>query len=448
MTTLNELNAISPIDGRYRNKTLSLAPFFSEEALIKYRVLVEIEYFIALCEVPLPQLKNVNPNLFDSLRNIYKNFSTEDALWIKETEKVTNHDVKAVEYFIKDAFEKLGLSEHKEFIHFGLTSQDINNTAIPLSTKEAFEKVYMPSLIAVIAKLKELATEWAAVPMLARTHGQPASPTRLGKEITVFVERIEEQMRLLFNVPFAAKFGGATGNYNAHHVAYPQIDWKQFGTKFVEENLGLHHSFPTTQIEHYDHFAAFFDTLKRINNIIIDLDRDIWTYVSMEYFKQKIKAGEIGSSAMPHKVNPIDFENSEGNLGIANAIFEHLSAKLPISRLQRDLTDSTVLRNIGVPMGHTIIAFEATLKGLNKLLLNEAKFHEDLENNWAVVAEAIQTILRREAYPNPYEALKGLTRTNEAITKKSIHEFIGTLDVSDAIKAELLQITPSNFIGI
>lgn len=448
MTTLNELNAISPIDGRYRNKTLSLAPFFSEEALIKYRVLVEVEYFIALCEVPLPQLKNVTPNLFDSLRNIYKNFSTADALWIKETEKVTNHDVKAVEYFIKDAFEKLGLSEYKEFIHFGLTSQDINNTAIPLSTKEAFEKVYMPSLINVIAKLKELAIEWKDVPMLARTHGQPASPTRLGKEIAVFVERIEEQMRLLFNVPFAAKFGGATGNYNAHHVAYPQIDWKQFGTKFVEENLGLHHSFPTTQIEHYDHFAAFFDTLKRINNIIIDLDRDIWTYVSMEYFKQKIKAGEIGSSAMPHKVNPIDFENSEGNLGIANAIFEHLSAKLPISRLQRDLTDSTVLRNIGVPMGHTIIAFEATLKGLNKLLLNEAKFHEDLENNWAVVAEAIQTILRREAYPNPYEALKGLTRTNEAITKKSIHEFIGTLDVSDAIKAELLQITPANFIGI
>ncbi|MEY2869493.1 MAG: hypothetical protein RIR01_1984 [Bacteroidota bacterium] len=448
MTTLNELNAISPIDGRYRNKTLSLAPFFSEEALIKYRVLVEVEYFIALCEVPLPQLKNVNPALFESLRNIYKNFSTEDALWIKETEKVTNHDVKAVEYFIKDAFEKLGLSEYKEFIHFGLTSQDINNTAIPLSTKEAFEKVYMPSLINVIAKLKELAIEWKDVPMLARTHGQPASPTRLGKEIAVFVERIEEQMRLLFNVPFAAKFGGATGNYNAHHVAYPQIDWKQFGTKFVEENLGLHHSFPTTQIEHYDHFAAFFDTLKRINNIIIDLDRDIWTYVSMEYFKQKIKAGEIGSSAMPHKVNPIDFENSEGNLGIANAIFEHLSAKLPISRLQRDLTDSTVLRNIGVPMGHTIIAFEATLKGLNKLLLNEAKFHEDLENNWAVVAEAIQTILRREAYPNPYEALKGLTRTNEAITKKSIHEFIGTLDVSDAIKTELLQITPANFIGI
>jgi adenylosuccinate lyase len=448
MTTLNELNAISPIDGRYRNKTMSLAPFFSEEALIKYRVLVEIEYFITLCEVPLPQLKNVNPTIFDSLRAIYKNFSTEDALWIKETEKVTNHDVKAVEYFIKDAFEKLGLSEYKEFIHFGLTSQDINNTAIPLSTKEAFEKVYMPSLITLTSKLKDLSQEWRDIPMLARTHGQPASPTRLGKEIGVFVERLEEQMRLLFNIPFAAKFGGATGNYNAHHVAYPQIDWKQFGRQFVEDNLGLHHSFPTTQIEHYDHFAAFFDALKRINSIIIDLDRDIWTYVSMEYFKQKIKAGEIGSSAMPHKVNPIDFENSEGNLGIANAIFEHLSAKLPVSRLQRDLTDSTVLRNIGVPIGHTLIAFEATLKGLNKLLLNEPKFHEDLEKNWAVVAEAIQTILRREAYPNPYEALKGLTRTNESIDKKAIHSFIATLDVSDAIKAELMQITPSNFLGI
>nr|WP_314838573.1 adenylosuccinate lyase [uncultured Flavobacterium sp.] len=448
MTTLNELNAISPIDGRYRSKTLSLAPFFSEEALIKYRVLVEIEYFIALCEVPLPQLAGVNSDLFESLRNIYQNFSTEDALWIKETEKVTNHDVKAVEYFIKDAFEKLGLSQYKEFIHFGLTSQDINNTAIPLSTKEAFEKVYMPSLIALTAKLKELSVEWKDVPMLARTHGQPASPTRLGKEIGVFVERLEEQMRLLFNIPFAAKFGGATGNYNAHHVAYPQIDWKQFGGKFVEDILGLHHSFPTTQIEHYDHFAAFFDALKRINTIIIDLDRDIWTYVSMEYFKQKIKAGEIGSSAMPHKVNPIDFENSEGNLGIANAIFEHLSAKLPISRLQRDLTDSTVLRNVGVPIGHTIIGFEATLKGLNKLLLNEPKFHEDLEKNWAVVAEAIQTILRREGYPNPYEALKGLTRTNEAIDKNAIHGFIATLDVSDAIKAELMQITPSNFLGI
>ena len=448
MTTLNELNAISPIDGRYRSKTISLAPFFSEEALIKYRVLVEIEYFIALCEVPLPQLSNVNPDVFDSLRDIYKKFSTEDALWIKETEKVTNHDVKAVEYFIKDAFEKLGLSEYKEFIHFGLTSQDINNTAIPLSTKEAFEKVYMPSLITLTSKLKDLSVEWRDIPMLARTHGQPASPTRLGKEIGVFVERLEEQMRLLFNIPFAAKFGGATGNYNAHHVAYPQIDWRKFGGKFVEENLGLHHSFPTTQIEHYDHFAAFFDALKRINTIIIDLDRDIWTYVSMEYFKQKIKAGEIGSSAMPHKVNPIDFENSEGNLGIANAIFEHLSAKLPLSRLQRDLTDSTVLRNIGVPMGHTLIAFEATLKGLNKLLLNEPKFHEDLEKNWAVVAEAIQTILRREGYPNPYEALKGLTRTNEAIDKKAIHGFIATLEVSDEIKAELMQITPSNFLGI
>ena len=448
MTTLNELNAVSPIDGRYRSKTSSLSKYFSEEALIKYRVLVEIEYFIALCEIPLPQLKDVNPNIFESLRDIYRNFSTENALWIKETEKVTNHDVKAVEYFIKDAFEKLGLSEHKEFIHFGLTSQDINNTAIPLSTKEAFEKVYMPSLIALVSKLKDLSIEWKDVPMLAKTHGQPASPTRLGKEIGVFVERLEEQMRLLFNIPFAAKFGGATGNYNAHHVAYPQIDWRKFGGTFVEKNLGLHHSFPTTQIEHYDHFAAFFDALKRINTIIIDLDRDIWTYVSMEYFKQKIKAGEIGSSAMPHKVNPIDFENSEGNLGIANAIFEHLSAKLPISRLQRDLTDSTVLRNIGVPMGHTLIAFEATLKGLNKLLLNEPKFHEDLEKNWAVVAEAIQTILRREAYPNPYEALKGLTRTNAAITKDSIHAFIGTLEVSTEIKAELMQITPSNFLGI
>jgi len=448
MTTLSELNAVSPIDGRYRSKTSSLSKFFSEEALIKYRVLVEIEYFIALCEIPLPQLAAVNPNVFESLRNIYKNFSTEDALWIKETEKVTNHDVKAVEYFIKDAFEKLGLSQYKEFIHFGLTSQDINNTAIPLSTKEAFEKVYMPSLIALTSKLKELSIEWQDIPMLAKTHGQPASPTRLGKEIGVFVERLEEQMRLLFNIPFAAKFGGATGNYNAHHVAYSQIDWRKFGGNFVEEILGLHHSFPTTQIEHYDHFAAFFDALKRINTIIIDLDRDIWTYVSMEYFKQKIKAGEIGSSAMPHKVNPIDFENSEGNLGMANAIFEHLSAKLPVSRLQRDLTDSTVLRNIGVPMGHTLIAFEATLKGLNKLLLNEPKFQEDLEKNWAVVAEAIQTILRREGYPNPYEALKGLTRTNEAITKESIHEFIGTLAVSTEIKAELMQITPSNFLGI
>ena len=445
---LTELNAISPIDGRYRSKTVSLAPFFSEEALIKYRVLVEIEYFIALREANLPQLAAIDKSIYNSLRAIYQNFSTKDALWIKETEKTTNHDVKAVEYFIKSKFDGLGLQAYKEFIHFGLTSQDINNTAIPLSTKEAFEKVYLPSLVSVIAKLKELAKEWADIPMLARTHGQPASPTRLGKEILVFVERLEEQMRLLFTIPFAAKFGGATGNYNAHKVAYPTTDWRKFGTDFVENSLGLHHSFPTTQIEHYDHFAAFFDALKRINTILIDLDRDIWTYVSMDYFKQKIKAGEIGSSAMPHKVNPIDFENSEGNLGIANAIFEHLSAKLPVSRLQRDLTDSTILRNIGVPMGHTLIAFESTLKGLNKLLLNEPKFHEDLEKNWAVVAEAIQTILRREGYPNPYEALKGLTRTNEAIDKNAIHTFIQSLTISEAIKAELMHITPSNYLGI
>jgi adenylosuccinate lyase len=445
---LTELNAISPIDGRYRNKTVSLSPYFSEEALIKYRVLVEVEYFIALCEAQLPQLSGIEVKMQDALRAIYKNFSTQDALWIKETEKVTNHDVKAVEYFIKTKFDDLGLQEYKEFIHFGLTSQDINNTAIPLSTKEAFENVYLPLLIAVISKLKDLSVEWKDIPMLARTHGQPASPTRLGKEIHVFVERLEEQMRLLFNVPFGAKFGGATGNYNAHHVAYPKMDWKKFGSDFVEGALGLHHSFPTTQIEHYDHFAAFFDALKRINTILIDLDRDIWTYVSMDYFKQKIKAGEIGSSAMPHKVNPIDFENSEGNLGIANAIFEHLSAKLPLSRLQRDLTDSTVLRNIGVPIGHTLIAFEATLKGLNKLLLNEAKFAEDLEKNWAVVAEAIQTILRREGYPNPYEALKDLTRTNTIINKEAIHSFIQTLNVTQEIKTELMLISPSNYLGI
>ena len=446
--SLTTLNAISPIDGRYRKATKPLANYFSEEALIKYRVLVEVEYFISLCESNLPQLNGVDKKVFEDLRNIYKNLSTDDALWIKETEKTTNHDVKAVEYFIKSKFDALGLEKFKEFIHFGLTSQDINNTAIPLSTKEAFEKVYLPSLIAVIAKLKELSVEWKDIPMLARTHGQPASPTRLGKEILVFVERLEEQMRLLFNIPFAAKFGGATGNFNAHHVAYPEIDWKKFGTHFVEEVLGLHHSFPTTQIEHYDHFAAFFDALKRINTILIDLDRDVWTYVSMDYFKQKIKAGEIGSSAMPHKVNPIDFENSEGNLGIANAILEHLSAKLPISRLQRDLTDSTVLRNIGVPIGHTIIGFEATLKGLNKLLLNETKLAEDLEKNWAVVAEAIQTILRREGYPNPYEALKELTRTNTIIDKTAIHNFIQTLNVSNDIKDELLKITPSNYLGI
>ena len=448
MNPLHELNAVSPIDGRYRSKTQALSAYFSEEALIKYRVLVEVEYFIALCELPLPQLKEVQVGVFESLRNLYLNFTSEDAQVIKETEKITNHDVKAVEYFIKDKFDALGLAAYKEFIHFGLTSQDINNTAIPLSTKEAFQEVYLKSLIALVSKLKDLSDEWSDIPLLARTHGQPASPTRLGKEIAVFVERLEEQMRLLFNVPFAAKFGGATGNYNAHHVAYPAIDWRKFGNQFVEETLGLHHSFPTTQIEHYDHFAAFFDALKRINTIIIDLDRDIWTYVSMDYFKQKIKAGEIGSSAMPHKVNPIDFENSEGNLGMANAIFEHLSAKLPLSRLQRDLTDSTVLRNIGVPFGHTLIAFESTLKGLDKLLLNKSKIAEDLDKNWAVVAEAIQTILRREGYPNPYEALKGLTRTNTTIDKKAIHDFIENLDVSKAIKKELLVISPSNYLGI
>ena len=445
---LTELNAISPIDGRYRSKTAPLADFFSEEALIKYRVLVEIEYFIALCELPLPQLSTVSKDLFADLRKIYIDFSTDDALWIKNTEKTTNHDVKAVEYFIKHKFDQLGLQEYKEFIHFGLTSQDINNTAIPLSTKDAFEKVYMPTFLTLINKLKELSIEWKDVPMLARTHGQPASPTRLGKEILVFVVRLEEQLRLLNNIPFAAKFGGATGNFNAHKIAYPQNDWRLFGENFVEGVLGLKHSFPTTQIEHYDHFAAFFDGLKRINNIIIDLDRDIWTYVSMEYFKQKIKAGEVGSSAMPHKVNPIDFENSEGNLGIANAIFEHLAAKLPISRLQRDLTDSTVLRNVGVPFGHTLIAFEATLKGLNKLLLNEAQFAQDLEKNWAVVAEAIQTILRREAYPNPYEALKDFTRTNNVINQQSIHAFIDSLQVNDEVKNELKQITPSNYLGV
>ncbi|HEY0047160.1 MAG TPA: adenylosuccinate lyase [Flavobacterium sp.] len=448
MHNLTELNAVSPIDGRYRSKTISLSAYFSEEALIKYRVLVEVEYFIALCAIPLPQLAEVPSGAAEQLRKLYEDFSAEDAQTVKDTEKTTNHDVKAVEYFIKDAFEKAGLSQFKEFIHFGLTSQDINNTAIPLSTKEAFENVYMKQLIALVSKLKELASSWENIPMLARTHGQPASPTRLGKEISVFVERLEEQLRLLFNIPFAAKFGGATGNYNAHHVAYPNIDWREFGSKFVEETLGLHHSFPTTQIEHYDHFAAFFDALKRINTIIIDLDRDIWTYVSMDYFKQKIKEGEIGSSAMPHKVNPIDFENSEGNLGMANALFEHLSAKLPLSRLQRDLTDSTVLRNIGVPIGHTLIGFEATLKGLNKLLLNESRFAEDLEKNWAVVAEAIQTILRREGYPNPYEALKGLTRTNTTIDKSAIHDFIESLDVDQNIKSELLAISPSNYLGI
>jgi len=445
---LTELNAISPIDGRYRNKVAQLANYFSEESLIKYRVKVEIEYFIALCEIPLPQLQDFNTDLFADLRSIYTNFSTEDAQKIKDIEKVTNHDVKAVEYFIKEQFDTLNLEAYKEFIHFGLTSQDINNTAIPMSIKDAFDEVYTPAYETLLARLEELVLEWADISMLARTHGQPASPTRLGKEINVFVTRLKEQFKFVKNIPNAAKFGGATGNYNAHHVAYPSIDWKDFGSDFVQNKLGLHHSFPTTQIEHYDHLASLFDGMKRINTIVLDLDKDIWTYVAMDYFKQKIKAGEIGSSAMPHKVNPIDFENSEGNLGMANAIFEHLSAKLPVSRMQRDLTDSTVLRNVGVPFGHTLIGFSSTLKGLNKLLLNKEKFEQDLENNWAVVAEAIQTILRREAYPNPYEALKGLTRTNEKITQQSIANFIDGLDVSVAIKEELKVITPANFTGI
>src|SRR5690554_3871963 len=444
----NALQAISPIDGRYASRTSSLIPYFSEEALIRYRVQVEIEYFIALVELDLPQLNDFDRNLFPELRKLYLDFSIQDAIKIKETEKVTNHDVKAVEYFIKDKFEELEIQKYKEFIHFGLTSQDINNTAVPLSLKEAMNDVYVPLLMELKNKLKELSESWADVSMLARTHGQPASPTRLGKEINVFVVRIEEQFDLMNDIKSAAKFGGATGNFNAHKVAYPNIDWRAFGKSFVEGTLGLHHSFPTTQIEHYDHIAALFDALKRINTIIIDLDRDIWTYVSMDYFKQKIKEGEIGSSAMPHKVNPIDFENSEGNLGIANALFEHLSAKLPISRLQRDLTDSTVLRNIGVPIGHTTIGFQSTLKGLNKLLLNEEKIAADLENNWAVVAEAIQTILRRESYPNPYEALKGLTRTNTKINQKVISDFIETLEVSESVKQEMRSITPGNYTGI
>lgn len=444
----NALQAISPIDGRYASKTSSLIPYFSEEALIRYRVQVEVEYFIALVELDLPQLSDFDRNLFSELRKLYLNFSVQDAIKIKETERVTNHDVKAVEYFIKEKFEDLNLQKYKEFIHFGLTSQDINNTAVPLSLKDAINNVYVPLLMELKNKLKDLSKDWAEVSMLARTHGQPASPTRLGKEIKVFVVRIEEQFDLMNDIKSAAKFGGATGNFNAHKVAYPNIDWRAFGKQFVEGTLGLHHSFPTTQIEHYDHMAALFDALKRINTILIDLDRDIWTYVSMEYFKQKIKEGEVGSSAMPHKVNPIDFENSEGNLGIANAMFEHLSAKLPISRLQRDLTDSTVLRNIGVPIGHTLIAFHSTLKGLGKLLLNEPKFAEDLDNNWAVVAEAIQTILRREAYPNPYEALKGLTRTNEKINQTSMANFIETLEVPESVKQEMRNITPANYTGI
>jgi len=445
---MSALRAISPIDGRYAGKTEQLANYFSEEALIKYRVKVEVEYFIALCELPLPQLKDVSQDNFGKLRAIYEEFTTIDASEIKEIEKTTNHDVKAVEYFIKKKFDGLGLSDYKEFIHFGLTSQDINNTAVPLSIKDAMNNVYVPLFIELKERLTELSKDWANIPMLARTHGQPASPTRLGKEVEVFVVRLNEQLDLLNDIPSAAKFGGATGNFNAHHVAYPEIDWKEFGKNFVEGKLELQHSFPTTQIEHYDHMAALFDGLKRINTIVLDLDRDMWTYVSMDYFKQKIKKGEIGSSAMPHKVNPIDFENSEGNIGIANAIFEHLSAKLPVSRLQRDLTDSTVLRNVGVPFGHTLIAFKSTLKGLNKLLLNESKLQQDLEQNWAVVAEAIQTILRREAYPNPYEALKGLTRTNTAITADSIADFIETLDVSEDIKKELCVITPQSYTGI
>jgi len=446
--SLNQLNAISPIDGRYRSKVQSLSSFFSEEALIKYRVMVEIEYFIALCELGLPQLPALSQEKVNSLRNIFKNFSLEDALAIKEIEQTTNHDVKAVEYFIKDKFDALALEEYKEFIHFGLTSQDINNTAIPYSIKEAMNEAYVPFFMELTALLKTLVKNWDNIPMLARTHGQPASPTRLGKEINVFVVRLEEQFNLLNDIPSAAKFGGATGNYNAHKIAYPDIDWRNFGQNFIQQKLGLSHSFPTTQIEHYDHMAALFDTLKRINTIVIDLNRDMWTYISMDYFKQKIKEGEVGSSAMPHKVNPIDFENSEGNLGIANAIFEHLSSKLPISRLQRDLTDSTVLRNVGVPFAHTLIAFKATLKGLSKLLLNKSKFEKDLEDNWAVVAEAIQTILRREGYPNPYEALKGLTRTNNRITKESIAEFIDQLEINEELKTELKNISPSNYTGI
>ena len=442
------LKAISPIDGRYADKTTSLVPFFSEMALIRYRVQVEVEYFIALCELPLPQLAAFPKEKYTDLRKLYQNFTEEEALKVKEIEQTTNHDVKAVEYFIKEAFDYLQLQPYKEFIHFGLTSQDINNTAIPLSIKEAVQQVYLPALEQLLGKLRSLVVQWKEVPLLARTHGQPASPTRLGKEFEVFVVRMEQQLQTLIAVPYAAKFGGATGNYNAHKVAYPNIDWKAFGTRFVEEILVLHHSFPTTQIEHYDHLAALFDALKRINTILIDLNRDIWTYISMDYFKQQIKAGEVGSSAMPHKVNPIDFENSEGNLGIANALLEHLSAKLPISRLQRDLTDSTVLRNVGVPFGHILIALQSTLKGLNKLLLNEDKIREDLQDHWAVVAEAIQTILRREGYPNPYEALKALTRTNNAITAETISSFIDTLEVNEDVKAELKVITPENYTGV
>lgn len=445
------LTAISPIDGRYRGKTVDLADYFSEYALIRYRVRVEIEYFIALCELPLPQLKDFDKNLFERLRDIYRNFTEENAQRVKDIEKVTNHDVKAVEYFIKEEFDKIdakGLEPYKEFIHFGLTSQDINNTSVPLTIKEALDNVLYPCINEVIGQLREYAEQWKDVSMLAKTHGQPASPTRLGKEIMVYVYRLEQQLASLKAVPVTAKFGGATGNYNAHHVAYPEYDWREFGNRFVAEKLGLQREQYTTQISNYDYLGAIFDAMRRINTILIDLDRDFWMYISMDYFKQKIKAGEVGSSAMPHKVNPIDYENSEGNLGIANAILQFLAAKLPVSRLQRDLTDSTVLRNVGVPMGHMIIALQSTLKGLRKLILNEEKVAEDLDNTWAVVAEAIQTILRREAYPHPYEALKALTRTNAKMTEETIHDFVKTLNVSDEVKKELMAITPGNYTGI
>ena len=447
--TLDALTAVSPIDGRYRSKTESLADYFSEYALIRYRVRVEIEYFITLCELPLPQLESFNSALFEQLRDIYRNFDEASAARVKEIESITNHDVKAVEYFIKEEFDKIGgLDDYKEFIHFGLTSQDINNTSVPLSVKEALEEVFYPQVEELIAQLKEYAEAWKDVPMLAKTHGQPASPTRLGKEVEVYVYRLSEQLATLRNCKMTAKFGGATGNFNAHHVAYPQHDWRAFGNRFVSEKLGLEREQWTTQISNYDHLGSVFDAIRRINTIIIDLDRDFWMYISMEYFKQKIKAGEVGSSAMPHKVNPIDFENSEGNLGIANAILQFLAQKLPVSRLQRDLTDSTVLRNVGVPIGHSVISIQSTLKGLRKLILNEEKLREDLEETWAVVAEAIQTILRREAYPHPYEALKALTRTNEKMTEETIHAFVQTLNVSDSVKAELMAITPYNYTGI
>lgn len=446
---LDILTAVSPIDGRYRSKTEALAPFFSEYALMKYRVRVEIEYFITLCELPLPQLAAFPHDLFDKLRGFYQNFSEADAARVKEIESVTNHDVKAIEYFIKEKFDEIGgLDAFKEFIHFGLTSQDINNTSFPLMLKDATYEVYLPLLQELVDQLNAYAEAWKNIPMLAKTHGQPASPTRLGKEVKVFAYRLERQIALLKACPMTAKFGGATGNFNAHHVAYPEFDWKAFGAKFVSEKLGLEREEYTTQISNYDNMAALFDAMKRINTVVIDMDRDFWQYVSMEYFKQRIKKGEVGSSAMPHKVNPIDFENSEGNLGLANAIFEHLSRKLPVSRLQRDLTDSTVIRNIGVPMGHSLIAFQSSLKGLRKLLLHEESIKRDLDNCWAVVAEAIQTILRREAYPHPYEALKALTRTNEAITEERIHNFIEGLNVSDSVKAELRAITPHNYTGI